>query len=80
MVSLLFERVTGINPVPFRATGLEERLRGAPLGDGVPADLVAEVDEADPMQDIHASAEYRRHLAGIFARRALVLAAARAAA
>ena len=72
--------VTGINPVPFRATALEERLRGAPLADGVPPDLVDAVDEADPMEDIHASADYRRHLVAVFARRALERAAARAAA
>jgi carbon-monoxide dehydrogenase medium subunit len=70
--------VTGVNPVPFRATGLEERLIGKVLDDPVLADATSSLEGLDPMADIHASAEYRRHLAGVFARRALQRAAERA--
>ena len=63
--------VTGINPVPFRATSLEQRLAGESLEDGVSRALCARIEEADPMEDLHASAEYRRHLLGVFAQRAL---------
>lgn len=62
--------VTGINPVPFRARSLEARLRGAEPGADLRA-LCASCDEADPMQDLHASSEYRAHLLGVFAARAV---------
>ena len=39
----------------------------------------AAAGELEPASDIHASAEYRRHLAAVLARRALATAAARAA-
>ena len=41
--------------------------------------LCARIDEADPIADLHASAPYRAHLAGVFALRALLAACARAA-
>jgi len=62
--------VTGVGPKAYRATGVEEAL----VGKGV--DVVAEAaakaaDGIDCNEDIHASAEYRAHLAQVFARRAL---------
>ena len=39
--------VTGINPVPFRATSLEQRLAGESLEDGVSRALCARIEEAD---------------------------------
>jgi carbon-monoxide dehydrogenase medium subunit len=48
------------------------------------ADLIADVarsaarDEIDPTGDIHASAEYKRHLAAVLGRRAIETAVARA--
>ncbi len=70
--------VTGVNAVPFRATSLEQRLAGkAPSAAELRA-LCANADEADPMQDLHASADYRRHLLGVFAARALARALVRA--
>ena len=62
--------VTGVNPVPFRAASLEERLQGAEPGADL-AGLCTGADEADPMSDLHASEEYRRHLLGVFAARAV---------
>jgi len=69
--------VTGVGPKAYRATGVEEAL----VGKG--ADAVAEAvkkaaDGIDCNDDIHASAEYRAHLASVFARRALEEAISRA--
>jgi carbon-monoxide dehydrogenase medium subunit len=70
--------VTGANAVPFRASSLEAKLRGAELSDGALRAACAAVDEVDPLDDIHASAEYRRHLVSVLARRAILRAAERA--
>lgn len=71
--------VTGVNPVPFRASSLEKRLGGQTPDVANLRKLCARVDEADPMEDMHASSAYRAHLAGIFAMRALAAASSRAA-
>jgi aerobic carbon-monoxide dehydrogenase medium subunit len=70
--------VTGINAVPFRAASVEARLRGQAPDAAALRRLCAAVEEADPTEDIHASAEYRRHLAGVFAARSVAQALARA--
>ncbi|HXZ86810.1 MAG TPA: xanthine dehydrogenase family protein subunit M [Myxococcota bacterium] len=72
--------VTGVNPVPFRAAELERRLAGETPERASLARLCARVEEADPMEDLHASAPYRAHLCGVFAARALLAAAQRASA
>jgi len=72
--------VTGINAVPFRAASVEARLRGQAPDPAELRRLCANVEEADPTEDIHASADYRRHLAGVFAARSLAQALARASA
>ena len=69
--------VTGVNPVPFRATSVEARLRGLEPGADLAA-LCAGAEEADPMGDLHASEEYRGHLLGVFAARAVARAWERA--
>jgi carbon-monoxide dehydrogenase medium subunit len=71
--------ITGVNPVPFRARALEQRLVGQTPDAATLRRLCARIDEADPMADLHASAPYRAHLAGVFALRALLAACARAA-
>jgi len=71
--------VTGSNPVPFRAAALEKRLVGQTPDAATLRPLCARVEEADPMDDLHASVAYRAHLVGVFALRALVAAGARAA-
>jgi carbon-monoxide dehydrogenase medium subunit len=72
--------LTGVGPTPVRASGAERALTGeAPseaLWDGA-ADMVRA--EIEPDADIHASAEYRRHVAGVLTRRALAEAYTRAA-
>ena len=72
--------VTGVNPVPFRAAALEKRLAGESPDRAALARLCARIEEADPMEDLHASAPYRAHLCGVFAARAVLAAAQRAAA
>ena len=64
---------------------LAPRAAAALLGSGLEAEAIAEAastarTEIDPMGSVHASPAYQRHLAGVLARRALTLAAARAAA
>jgi carbon-monoxide dehydrogenase medium subunit len=72
--------ITGVNPVPFRACALEAKLVGQSAADAAALRaLCSHIEEADPLEDLHASAEYRTHLVGIFAARALASAAARAA-
>lgn len=71
--------VTGIAPKPYRATAVEEALHGQALTPGAIAAAALKVDEGvETLNDIHASAEYRAHLAEVNTRRALELAAQRA--
>jgi carbon-monoxide dehydrogenase medium subunit len=70
--------VTGANPVPFRAASLEAKLSGAELAPAPLRAACAAVEEVDPLDDIHASADYRRHLVSVLACRALLRAAERA--
>jgi carbon-monoxide dehydrogenase medium subunit len=69
--------VTGVNPVPFRAQSVEQRLRGQGPDAVALRALCARIDEADPSGDMHASAEYRGHLAGVFVARAVAKALGR---
>jgi carbon-monoxide dehydrogenase medium subunit len=70
--------ITGVNPVPFRATSLESALGGTEPTDAVLREACARIEELDPMEDIHAAADYRRHLVSVYTRRALLQAAERA--
>ncbi|MBI2466766.1 MAG: xanthine dehydrogenase family protein subunit M [Candidatus Rokubacteria bacterium] len=71
--------LTGVGGAPVRATEAERRLSGQPLTPETLDAAAAAVREAiDPESDIHATAAYRRHLAGVLAARALRLAAERA--
>ncbi|MCZ7681261.1 MAG: hypothetical protein M5U28_21730 [Sandaracinaceae bacterium] len=59
-------------PRPIRLRGVEELLAGQPLDDTRIALAGARAEEeVRPISDVRASAEYRRHLAGAFVRRAL---------
>jgi carbon-monoxide dehydrogenase medium subunit len=71
--------LTGVGDRPVRAREAEARLAGEPLSPDVLADAAEAVRRAiDPGSDIHATAAYRRHVAGVLAGRAIRLAAARA--
>jgi CO/xanthine dehydrogenase FAD-binding subunit len=68
----------GVNPTPVRATEAEQILAGQQASET----LFREVGEIasrdlDPDGDIHASAEYRKEVAAVVVRRALVAAAER---
>jgi carbon-monoxide dehydrogenase medium subunit len=70
--------VTGVAAKPYRATAVEKSLEGQPLTAESIADAARKAaHRIDPLNDIHASAEYRAHLARVNAQRALQLAASR---
>ena len=68
--------VTGVSAKPFRARAVEERLRGNKLTTKLIEESAAPVAEAaDPLEDLHASANFRAHLARVFTARAIQQAA-----
>jgi len=70
----------GVGATAVRATGAEDVLRGAEVSDAA-LDSAADAarDEIDdPLTDIHASSEFRRHLARTMTRRSLATAVERA--
>jgi carbon-monoxide dehydrogenase medium subunit len=69
--------LTGVASRPYRASAAEAKLRGSALDDdaAIAAACSGIADGTDTMSDIHASAEYRRALASVYARRAIASAA-----
>jgi carbon-monoxide dehydrogenase medium subunit len=73
--------LSGVGPTPIKATAAEAILRGSALDEGALDEAVRAIESAiDPASDVRASAEYRREMAGVYFRRALVRARARATA
>jgi aerobic carbon-monoxide dehydrogenase medium subunit len=75
--------ILGMGQGPFRAYAAEQTLSGRRLDpkqykDGFAEAAAKVVADVDPAGDIHASAGYRRHLAGVLTQRALETAFARA--
>jgi carbon-monoxide dehydrogenase medium subunit len=71
--------VTGLSAKPFRARAVEERLRGNKLASKLIQASASQVAEgSDPLEDLHASAEFRAHLASVYTSRAIQEAARRA--
>jgi carbon-monoxide dehydrogenase medium subunit len=71
--------ITGLSEKPFRATAVEQRLRGNKLTPGLIEEASSLVAEGrDPLDDLHASADYRAHLARVYTGRAIHEAAQRA--
>ena len=62
----------GVAPIPFRASKTENALRGVALDDSAirAAGEIAS-SEADPMTDLHGSADYRRKMVKVLVRRAI---------
>lgn len=68
--------IIGMGDGPFRARAAEDLLIGRPLdGEAVAAAAAAVMEAVEPADDVHASAAYRRHLAGAMTERALDMAA-----
>jgi len=72
--------VTGVGGTPIRATAAETILAGGPPEpDRLRAAMDAVRVAIEPDADVHATADYRRHLAGVLLERAIHLAYGRAA-
>jgi carbon-monoxide dehydrogenase medium subunit len=68
--------VTGLGDKPFRARAVEERLRGNKLMPKlIEAGAARVADGIDPLEDLHAAAPFRAHLARVYAGRAIETAA-----
>ncbi len=68
----------GVSALPLRVDAAETRLTGQPLDAAAIRTAAASAWLIEPISDIHASGEYRRHLAQVFSLRALNDAARRA--
>ncbi|HET7442850.1 MAG TPA: FAD binding domain-containing protein, partial [Terriglobales bacterium] len=66
--------ITGVSHIAYRATAVENALRGKPSGAFAEASAHA-ADDVEVLGDYYASAEYRKHLAAVLTRRALEQAA-----
>jgi len=73
--------VSGVNAMPFLARSLSEKLQGGVLpSEDALQKLCAQVDECDPLEDLHGGADYRRALLANAASRSISLAYQRATA
>jgi carbon-monoxide dehydrogenase medium subunit len=72
--------ITGVGPKAYRASAAEQALVGKSPSDeeAIRAAVQSVPDGIDVLGDIHASPEYRAHLARVLARRAVLEAARRA--
>ena len=68
--------LTNMGPVPIRATAAEQALVGLTADASAIAVVVADIAEGTrPPSDLNGDADYRRHLASVLARRAVLAAA-----
>jgi aerobic carbon-monoxide dehydrogenase medium subunit len=64
--------VTGLAEKPFRAQAVEESLRGNKLTPKLIEENASQIAEGiDPLEDLHASAKFRAHLARVYTFRAI---------
>jgi carbon-monoxide dehydrogenase medium subunit len=66
--------LTNVASVPVRAAAAEQALRGQPLADAVSAAALAAGEGLNPPSDLNATADYKRHLAQVLTKRALLKA------
>jgi carbon-monoxide dehydrogenase medium subunit len=70
--------ITGVSSTAYRAAAVEASLKGKTLDDATIAEAAKHAsDGVDINGDLFASAEYRRHLAQVYVRRAIEAAASR---
>jgi carbon-monoxide dehydrogenase medium subunit len=71
--------ITGAASRPFRLEGVEAALKGTRLGEDDMRNAASRAGESDAdwMDDLFGSAEYRKHLAGVVAGRAIEMARSR---
>jgi carbon-monoxide dehydrogenase medium subunit len=70
--------ITGLSDKPFRARAVENLLRGKKLNVKLIESAAAKIcDGIDPLEDMHAAADYRAHLVRIYIARAIQEAARR---
>jgi carbon-monoxide dehydrogenase medium subunit len=62
--------ITGVGEIAYRATAVEDALRGKPAS-AISEAAKHAADKVEALGDNYASAEYRRHLAQVYTRRAL---------
>lgn len=71
--------ISGVGPAPVRASKAEAALAGQAADDRTLAAAAdAAVADLNPSSDLHGSAAYRKHIAGVLIRRAVATATARA--
>lgn len=72
--------IGGMGSGPIRAAATERELQGKPLSPQIIAAAAAKAAEnTDPVEDSYAGADYKRHVATVYARKAIEAALARAA-
>jgi carbon-monoxide dehydrogenase medium subunit len=68
--------LTNMGAVPIRAHAVEQALEGQPASvQAVAAACAAAAEGTDPPSDLNGDADYRRHLAAVLTRRAVLAAA-----
>ena len=68
--------LTNMGSTPLRATAVEQALVGLTATEEALAEVCAQVGEGtDPPSDLNGQADYRRHVAGVLTRRAVLTAA-----
>ena len=71
--------ITGLGPKAFRASDVEQALRGKKVSENLFSEASRQAARGiEPLSDLHASADFRREMAAVHARRALERAHARA--
>jgi aerobic carbon-monoxide dehydrogenase medium subunit len=71
--------ITGVSGKAYRAAAVEKALTGQPLDEATVAKAAAHAaDGIEPQGDLYASGKFRAHLASVYTKRAVLLAASRA--